>query len=132
MYHNPEVTTYTDQVLLERTQNIMQNIRQDSIRVSIEIHSNFQTEDMTAIPDVSHEEPCKIVHCNDMIADQPVECQQPSEPSAEESAGQSAEPSPCPSAGPQGRQRPKVAIFSEPSIDEFVTPQETPAKVLVK
>ena len=102
----------------------MQNIRQDSIRVSIEIHSNFQTEDMTAIPDVSYEEPYQIIHCNDMNVDQPVKGQEPSEPSAEESAGQSA--------GPQGRQRPKVVIFSKPSIDEFVTPPETPAKVLVE
>ena len=103
----------------------MHNIRQDSIRVSIEIHPNFQTEDMTAIPDVSYEEPYQIIHCIDMTADQPVEGQEPSEPSAEESAGQSAEPSPCPSVGPsagsQGRQRPKVVIFSE-----------TPAKVLVE
>ena len=114
----------------------MQNIREDSIRMSIEIHSNFLTEEMTTIPDVSYEEPYKIIHCDDTTADQPVEGQEPSEPSVEESAGQSAEPSPGQSAGPsagsQGRQRPKVVIFSEPSIDKFVTPPETPAKVLVE
>ena len=89
-------------------QNIIPNIRQDSIRVSIEIHSNFQIEDMTAIPDMSYEELYKTIHCNDMTADQPVEGQQQSEPSAKESAGKSAEPSPdpsvSPSIGPQGRQ----------------------------
>ena len=110
----------------------MQNIRQDSIRVSIEIHFNFQTEGMTAIPDVLYKEPYQIIHCDDTTADQPVQGQEPSEPSAEESAGQLAEPSPFPSvgpsAGPQGRQRPKVVIFSEPSIDEFVTPPETQEK----
>ena len=58
----------------------MQNIREDIIRVSIEINSNFQTEEMTAIPDRLYEEPDKIIHCNDTTADQPVEGQQPSEP----------------------------------------------------
>ena len=89
---------------------------------------------MTAIPDMLSEKPKKIICCNDTTVDQPVEGQEPSEPTAEESAGQSAKPSPGPlvgpSAGPQGRQRPKVVIFSEPSIDKFVTPPETPAKVL--
>ena len=57
----------------------MQNIREDSIRVSIEIHSNIQTEEMTAIPDILYEEPYKIIHYDDTTRDQPVKGQQLSE-----------------------------------------------------
>ena len=65
----------------------MQNIREDTIRMSQEMPSNFQTEEMKEIPHVLYEEPHKIIHSNDMTEDEPAEGQQSAEPSAGPSAG---------------------------------------------
>ena len=122
-YQDAKVKTYTDTVIRHRVECIVQDIKQDIIRMSQEIPSITETEEMEEIPQVLYAEAEKIIHY-DIQEDEPAEDiteDKPAPAEADQSAGPSA-----------SQHKPKISIFSEPSIDEFTTPPETPAKVLVE
>ena len=77
-----------DEIVMDRAQTF-KNIRHDTIRVSLEIHSDFEIEDTKEIEEVLYKEPNKTIHYP--IADQPAECQEKHE------SAQEAEPLPGPS-----------------------------------
>ena len=113
MIEKMDVTDYkcavatTEHVLLHTAE---ENIREDTQQLRHEMPSIITVEETKDIPHVEYEQAQNIIHL----------------------AGLSA----CPSSGPQaclsGLQKQKIAKFSEVSLDEYITPPETPAKVLVQ
>ena len=93
------------------------NVRQDSVHITIEIHSDVPIEKTTDIDHVSYEQATKSVH-GDNNTSQEAKHKESDEP------GSSGEPS--------GIRPQKLPMFSELSLDKCITPPKTPAKILVE
>ena len=109
------MTTYRDKFVMAEV--MVPNVRQDSIYVTIEIHSDVPIEKTTDIDHVSYEQAIKSVHGNNNVS-QEAEHKESDEPG--------------PSGEPSGVRPQRVPIFSEASLDKCITPPKTPAKILVE
>ena len=109
------MTTYTDKFVMAEV--MVPNVRQDSIHVTIENHSDVPIGKTTDIDHISYEQATKSVHGNNNMSQE---------------AEHKESDQPGPSGEPSGIRPQRVPVFSEPSLDECITPPKTPAKILVE
>ena len=109
------MTTCTEKFVT--AEMMVPNVRQDSMHITIEIHSDVPIEQTTDIDNISYEQVTKSVHGNNNTS-QEAEHKELDEPG--------------PLGEPSGVRPQRVLIFSEPSSDECITPPKTPAKILVE